>query len=74
MSINLILPSKYKWTDFSTSFPEYHGRQAALIGSLRVLIEYLEDVTGTTASVSPLLCRRTQHQNPGVESFIKQKL
>jgi hypothetical protein len=39
-----------------------------------VLIEYLEDVTGTTASVSPLLCRTTHHQNPGVETLIKQKL
>jgi hypothetical protein len=39
---------------FSTSFPEYHGRQAELIGSLSLLIEYLEDVTGTLASVSPL--------------------
>jgi hypothetical protein len=39
---------------FLTSFPEYHGRHAELIGSLRALIEYLEDVTGTLASVSPL--------------------
>jgi len=40
--------------NLNTSFPEYHGYQGTWIGSLRVLIEYLEDVTGTTESISPL--------------------
>lgn len=37
-----------------TSLLRYHGLHGVSIGRLRVLIEYLEEVIGTRASVSPL--------------------
>lgn len=37
-----------------TSLLRYHGRQAVTIGRLSALTEYLEEVIGTLASVSPL--------------------
>ena len=47
---------EWKWVLllFNTSFWEYQVLQATLTGSLRLLIEYLVDVTGTTTSTSPL--------------------
>ena len=45
-----MVPSK----QFITSLLEYHGRQAVSTGSLKVLIECLDDVIGTRPSTSPL--------------------
>ena len=37
-----------------TSLSKYHGRQAVVTGSCSVFMEYLEEVTGITLSMSPL--------------------
>ena len=47
-------------SDIFTSPPEYHGRQAVWTGSFSVFMEYLDAVTGTRPSVSPLQISLTE--------------